>query len=276
MSTAAARPAKKKSRPLTGVRVLVTRAKKQSGTLARDLRAQGAVVLEIPAIEIRRPRSYRPLDHALLHAASYDWLILTSVNGVAALAARLKKLRRAPATLAHLKIAAIGPATRAAIEQLGLKVTVMPGEYVAEGVLAALAGQAAGKRVLLVRARVARDVLPNELRRSGSKVDVIEAYRTIVPTASRTRLRRALSSPRRRPHVITFTSSSTVRNFLALLGARPFVLRRLEGILLASIGPVTSSTLCELGLPVGVEARTYTMPGLVQAIIDAMAARGLG
>lgn len=265
-----------RSKPLSGVRVLVTRARKQAGSLSRDLRAHGATVIEIPAIEIRPPRSYAPLDTALRNVAGFEWLILTSVNGVDALFARLKKLRMPAARLDHLRIAAIGPATRSALEKQGLYVDVMPDEYVAEGVLRALAGRTEGKRVLLIRAKVARDILPNELRRSGAKVDVVEAYETVVPSSSRTRVRALLSDTRRCPQVITFTSSSTVRNFVALLGRRGNLARRLQGILLASIGPVTSSTLREIGLPVGVEARTYTMPGLIQAIIDASGGSGLG
>jgi uroporphyrinogen-III synthase len=121
--------------------------------------------------------------------------------------------------------------------------------------------------VLLARAKVARDVIPRELRKLGAKVDVVEAYETVVPRASRARLRAALKNSARRPHVITFTSSSTVRNFVALAGVRAASLpARLQGIHFASIGPVTSSTLREFGLPVSIQAREYTIPGLVQAI----------
>jgi len=120
-----------------------------------------------------------------------------------------------------------------------------------------------GKRVLLVRAKIARDVIPRELRRAGAQVDVVEAYETVAPQSSPTRLRRLLRNPRRRPHVITFTSSSTVRNFVALLGSSKACI---QGVSLASIGPVTSSTLRELGLRVDVEAAEFTIPGLVEAI----------
>ena len=150
----------------------------------------------------------------------YDWLILTSVNGVEALWLRLNKLRLTKRHVKHLKIAAIGPATRKAIEKHGLKVNVVPEEYVAESVVEALRNKVAGKRVLLVRARVARDVIPRELRKLGAKVDVVEAYETVIPQSSRTRLREILKNSKRRPHVITFTSSSTVRNFVALLGKK--------------------------------------------------------
>jgi uroporphyrinogen-III synthase len=164
--------------------------------------------------------------------------------------------------LKHLKIAAIGPATKKAIEKHGLKVNVVPEEYVAESVVEELRNEVAGKRVLLARARVARDVIPRELRKLGAKVDVVEAYETVIPQSSRTRLRAMLKDPRRHPHAITFTSSSTVRNFIALLGKKPL----LDGIRLASIGPVTSATLRDLGLPVDVEASEYTIPGLIKAL----------
>ena len=261
--------ARRPSPPLAGPRVLVTRARRQAGALAGLLRRQGATVLEIPSIEIRPPRSYRPLDQALRRAADYDWLVLTSVNGVDALFARLKKLRLTARNLKGIRLAAIGPATRAAIERRGLRVQVMPREYVAEWVVAALRGKVRGKRVLLVRAKVARDVLPRELRRAGASVDVIEAYETVIPARSRRRLQALLRDPARRPHVITFTSSSTVRNFVALLGGKRGSHRALDGITAASIGPVTSATLRELGLRPGVQARRYTIPGLVAAIVAA-------
>jgi uroporphyrinogen-III synthase len=127
-----------------------------------------------------------------------------------------------------------------------------------------------GKRVLLVRAKVARDVIPRELRKAGARVDVVEAYKTVVPKSSRTRLRSVLRNLRRRPQVVTFTSSSTVRNFVALLGRAH---TDLDGIRLASIGPVTSSTLRELGLGVDIAAKEFTIPGLVEAIVENIAPR---
>jgi uroporphyrinogen-III synthase len=262
--------------PLAGCRVLVSRAKKQAGALSSALRDLGCEVVEIPFIEIRPPRSYRPLDAALRKLETYDWLILTSVNGVNALFERTAKKRLDPSALAHLKIAAIGPATKKAIEQRGLPVVVTPKEYVAESVVRALHRRVKSKRVLLVRARVARDVIPRELRVAGASVDVVEAYETIVPQSSVTRLRALLASERRRPHAITFTSSSTVRNFVQLLGVRSAraALRKSathKGVHTASIGPVTSATLSEFGLPVDIEAKEYTIPGLVAAIVSNMA-----
>jgi len=275
--------------------VLVGRARHQAGALSRELRTLGATVLEIPFIEIRPPRSFKPLDSALKNLHTYDWLILTSVNGVEAMWDRLGKLKlnfakmrrgqrsregheftravrsgkKKPASAAEaLLIAAIGPATQKAIEQRRIKVDVVPKEYVAESVVRSLRRRVDGKRVLLVRAKIARDVIPRELRKAGAQVDVVEAYETVVPQSSRKRLRSVLGDPRRRPQAITFTSSSTVRNFVALLGSRS---ASLEGIRFASIGPVTSSTLRELGLPMDIAAKEFTIPGLVEAIVHAVA-----
>lgn len=258
------RSAKPSRLPLTGMRVLVGRARHQAGALSSELRKRGAAVLEIPFIEIRRPRSFRPLDSALHNLNAYDWLILTSANGAEAMWKRLTRLRLTK-NVKRLRIAAIGPATKKAIKQHGVKVDVVPKEYVAESVVRSLRGQVKGKRVLLVRARIARDVIPRELRRAGARVHVVEAYETVVPQSSRARLRNALSNPRQRPHVVTFTSSSTVRNFVALLGARQTA--SLDEVRLASIGPVTSSTLRELGLRVDIEAKEFTIPGLIAAIL---------
>jgi uroporphyrinogen-III synthase len=252
--------------PLTGVRVLVGRARHQASALSTELRKLGATVLEIPFIEIRKPRSFKPLDSALKNLGSYDWLILTSANGVEAMWQRIAKLRLSKANLKHPRVAAIGPATKKAIETRGGKVDVVPKEYVAESVVSSLRKRVKGKRVLLVRAKVARDVIPRELRKAGAHVDVAEAYETVVPLSSRVRLHAALQSPRRRPHVITFTSSSTVRNFVELLGARGKPANRVDGILMASIGSVTSSTLRQLGLHVDIAAKEFTIPGLVEAI----------
>src|SRR5208337_1690146 len=199
---------------------LVGRARHQASALSGELRKLGATVIEIPFIEIRKPKSFNVLDAALTSLANYDWLILTSVNGVEAMWNRLARLRLTQAGFKHLRIAAIGPATKTAIEQRGGKVDVVPKEYIAESVVRSLRRRVNGKRVLLVRAKIARDVIPRELRRAGAHVDVVEAYETVVPLSSRTRLRKVLKYPQRRPHVVTFTSSSTVRNFVDLLGSR--------------------------------------------------------
>ena len=261
-----------KDKLLSGCRVLVSRARKQAGALSSTLQALGCQVIEIPFIEIRKPSSFATLDIVLHNLANYDWLILTSVNGVEALFDRMAGFRLDNSCLSHLKIAAIGPATKSAIEKQGLRVTVTPKEYVAESVVASLHRRVQGKRVLLVRAKVARDVIPRELRKAGAIVDVIEAYETVVPRTSKRRLQAVLNG-KRKPHAITFTSSSTVKNFVALLGlrgARAALKKKApnHGVHSASIGPVTSATLREFGLPVDIEAKSFDIPGLVAAILN--------
>ncbi len=262
---------KNPKQPLAGIRVLVGRARHQAGALSAELRKLGATVTEIPFIEIRKPSTFRPLDSALKNLSRYDWLILTSANGVEALWERITKLRLKRSAFDGLRFAAIGPATKKAIERRGVRVNVVPKEYVAESVVRSLKGKVNGKRVLLVRAKVARDVIPTELRKAGALLEVVEAYKTVVPKSSRTRLRSTLKNPKRRPQVVTFTSSSTAKNFAELLGARPNLAGDLAGIQMASIGPVTSSTLRELGLRVDIAAREFTIPGLVNAIRNAIA-----
>ncbi len=265
MKKAARRPHPPQS-PLKGERILITRAREQADKLSQALSELGAAVLEIPAIEIRPAKSYEALDLALQNIESYDWLILTSVNGVRVFFSRLETLGIGQERLLHLDIAAIGPATAAAIEEHGLPVDVVPDEYVAESVVAALWQQVRGKRVLLVRAKVARDVIPQELRSAGATVHVMEAYETVAPESSRARLRGVLADPAQRPTAITFTSSSTARNFVELVGAEN--LAQLKGITVASIGPVTSQTLRELGIAVTLEAHEYTIAGLVEALAE--------
>jgi uroporphyrinogen-III synthase len=258
-----------KSRPLRGIRILVGRARHQASALSAQLRQLGADVIEIPFIEIRRPRSFRPLDAALKNLETYDWLILTSVNGVEAMWEQTQKLKLMQSfDKQRLRIAAIGPATKKAIEERGLAVSIMPKEYVAESVVHSLKKKVKGKRILLVRAKVARDVIPRELRKAGAQVDVVEAYETVVPKASRARLRELLKKPETRPHVVTFTSSSTVKNFVELLGTKAASRKNyaLDGIQMASIGPITSSTLRDLGLRVDIQAKEFTIPGLAAAI----------
>jgi uroporphyrinogen-III synthase len=266
--------------PLAGIRVLVGRARHQAGALSAELRMLGATVIEIPFIEIRKPRSFEPLDTAFMNLANYDWLILTSANGVEAMWERMAKLRLTKRNLRHLRVAAIGPATQKSIEKRGGHVDVVPKEYVAESVVRSLRRRVKGKRVLLVRAKVARDVIPNELRKAGADMDVVEAYETVVPESSRRQLRAILKNRQRSPHVVTFTSSSTVRNFVELLGGSRATMRALSlaprrgslsaTIQLASIGPVTSATLRNFGLKADIAAEQFTIPGLVLGIATAM------
>jgi uroporphyrinogen-III synthase len=262
-------------RPLAGTRILVGRARHQAGSLSASLRGLGASVIEIPFIEIRKPKSYQSLDDALKNIKSYDWLILTSANGVEAMWGRVRKLRITRKNLEHLQIAAIGPATKKAIVKHGLKVKMVPEEYVAESVVKGLRDKVSGKRVVLIRAKIARDVIPEALGAAGAHVDVVEAYETAVPEKSRARLHEVMKNAGRRPHIVTFTSSSSAKNFAELLGrfkaGAPSADLRSKGLLkhvqFASIGPVTSATLRELQMPVAIEAREFTMGGLIRAIV---------
>jgi uroporphyrinogen III methyltransferase/synthase len=248
--------------PLAGKRIVVTRARSQAAGLSERLRELGAEVEELPVIEIRPPADYGPLDRAIGELASYDWIIFTSANGVRVFGQRLRACGGAPAGLgAH--VCAIGPATRAAAVEMGVRVDLMPAEYVAEGVVEAFRPfDLAGRRILLPRAAVARDLVPAELARRGARVDVVEAYRTAVPDDAPGRVR-DLFAGGRRPDFITFTSTSTVTNFAALAGAET-----LAGVRVVSIGPVTTGAARALGIDVAAEARVYTIDGVVQAVLD--------
>ena len=227
--------------------------------------------MELPTIALVAPRSWRPVDDAIERLDSYDWVVFTSANGVESFCARLRRHRKDPRALRKARLAAIGPATARALRAHGLRADVVPEEFRAEGLLTALKGEGwRGKRVLLARAAAAREVLPRELRRRGARVDVVPVYETVVPAGSKQRARALFG--RHKPDAITFTSSSTVRNFFALLGRRQA--RRalappaagLAGAAVATIGPVTSRTARALGLRVAVEAKPYTVPALVRAL----------
>jgi uroporphyrinogen III methyltransferase/synthase len=248
--------------PLFGQRIVVTRARGQAEALSAKLRALGAEAIELPTIEILPALDYEPLDRAIVNLGSYDWLIFTSANGVQFF---LERLDQSSTDLRALRarICAIGPATRAALEALHLKVDLIGGDYVAEGLLLALGGHdLAGKRILLPRAAVARDLLPIELARRGAVVEVVEAYRTAAPQRGFDQIDK--------PDWITFTSSSTVQNFAAMAAATALtgVAEALTGTKVASIGPVTSATARKLGIEVTVEAKVYTTDGLVEAILS--------
>jgi len=254
--------------PLIGRRILVTRARHQAGQLSEKLRAVGAEVIEIPAIEIVSPDSYEPLDAALSNLSQFSWLIVTSANGAGAVRSRLDGLRLETARFAHLQIAAVGSATAQALREMGLQVAVTPREYVAESLVEALGERTRGQRVLLARAAVARDVIPNALRAQGANVDVVDAYRTVIPKDSVTAMRTILEQDGRIPDAAAFTSSSTVTNFIALLReagiAAPASLRAV------SIGPITSSTLREQGWEPAAEADPHDLSGLVEAVMRAL------
>jgi uroporphyrinogen-III synthase len=260
---------KVKGKPLLGQRILVTRASGQAFGLTFPLQQLGAEVIELPTIEIRPAQSYAALDHALIKIDHYDTLILTSVNGVDALFSRYNRLGLPVLDMQHLLVVAIGPATAAAIQSEGVGVSIVPQKYVAESVVEALRDKITKySRVLLVRAKVARDVLPDELKKMGAQVDVIEAYETCIPDGAEEKLRVIFADPASKPHIVTFTSSSTATNFLDLFGKENY--DHLRTVRLASIGPVTSATLEKAGFKPAIEAKEFTMDGLVKAIVESV------
>jgi uroporphyrinogen-III synthase len=206
------------------------------------------------------------LDAVLEVISGFDWLILTSVNGAEALADRMRFLRISPSKLHHLQVAAIGPATAVAVEKIGLKIAVMPDEYVAEAVVACLRERVAGQRVLLARAAIGRDVIPEELRRYGADIHVVEAYRTVIPTDSIAVVRALFSEGAPLPDAVTFTSSSTVQNFFTLLAAAGVAVP--QGLHAISIGPITTKTLRKHQWEPARQAEQYNIPGVVEACIQ--------
>jgi uroporphyrinogen-III synthase/uroporphyrinogen III methyltransferase/synthase len=255
---------------LAGRRVLVTRAAHQAGKLSEGLRALGAEPVEVAVLEIRPPESLAALDAALRQLDSYDWLILTSANAVRALAERAAALEIALTQPVRLKVAAIGEATAAAARLIGLQVDFVPEAYVAESLVEGLLERAAGQRILLARAAVARDVIPDALRAAGADVDVVEAYRNVLPDAAPEQLRQALGKG---IDAATFTSSSSATH-LAEAARVAGVAWPLAGVPAISIGPITSQTLRELGWPPAAEASPSDIPGLIAAAVRVLAPSG--
>ncbi|HEY6447308.1 MAG TPA: uroporphyrinogen-III synthase, partial [Acidobacteriaceae bacterium] len=251
-----------------GKTILVTRARHQAGRLAEELRARGATVVEIPAIAIVPPESYAALDAALENLQQYQWLVVTSANAARVLDERSAGLGLTAAGFGRLQIAAVGSATAAALRDWGLEPSVTPREYVAESLVSALGAQVSGQRVLLARAAVARDVIPDALRARGAQVDVVDAYRTVIPAESVTAIGTIFDDGAPAPDAATFTSSSTVTNFLALLGEAGVAAPR--GMRAVSIGPITSATLRDAGWEPAAEADPHDLAGLVEAVVRAV------
>jgi uroporphyrinogen III methyltransferase/synthase len=242
--------------------ILITRAREQAGVFAELLEALGGRVMLVPTISIEPPESWAPLDAAL--ALPHEWVIFTSVNGVAMVRHRIEVTGRGRALLERSRLAAIGPATAGALRDWGLVAEVVPGEYVAEGLVERLRPLVAvGDRVLLPRAAETRDVLVRELRALGAHVTEVAAYRTRAATEHAAGLREALAEGR--VDVVTFTSSSTVRSFCALFDPEELP-RLLQGVTVACIGPVTRATAEGCGLTAHVVPAEYTIPGLARAI----------
>ncbi|HUB29899.1 MAG TPA: uroporphyrinogen-III synthase, partial [Terracidiphilus sp.] len=254
------------AQPLLNRRILVTRGAAQASKLSDGLRALGALPIEVPVIEIAPPASFEPLDDALRNLAHYDWLLVTSANTVRILAERgrlgdtdFPKSVRAQ----EPQVAAVGTATAETVEELlHAQVAVTPKEYVAESLVAELKDRMIGKRVLLARAAVARDVIPDALRAAGATVDVVDAYRNVLPATAPQQLRHAFA---RGIDAVTFASSSSATHLAeaAQAAALPFPFPYVPAI---SIGPVTSETLRACGWPPAAEADPHDIPGLIAAV----------
>lgn len=260
-------------KPLSGKRILVTRTAEQAGPLVELLLGQGADVIAIPAIRIEPIHPSPALDHCLRRLPSYQWLVLSSANGVAALSERMKELGISPEAFAHMQCVAVGPATADAMRALGLRVDIVPEEYVAESVVSAIRHEVAGKKVLLIRGTLARDVIPKALEEAGATVDTADAYHTVIPGDSVAQVRESFLSTTP-PDIVTFTSSSTVNNFIRLMNTSGFS-ERPVALQAASIGPITSASLREHAWEPWVEAHEHTIPGLVEAICKASSGRAI-
>ncbi|KUK41005.1 MAG: Uroporphyrinogen-III methylase and Uroporphyrinogen-III synthase, partial [Clostridia bacterium 62_21] len=252
------------AKPLFGKKVLITRTREQAGALAKAIAALGGEPWEFPTIQVLPPADWTPVDLAIERLGAYDWIVFTSVNGVRFFFGRLKEHDKDVRALGRARIGAIGPKTQAALERYGLRVDAVPELYRAEEVAAALRERILpGAKVLLPRADIARKFLAEALAELGAEVTEVAVYRTVPVAKDAAPVRRALEKGE--IDVVTFTSSSTVRNFVSLVGPAEAA-ALLGGCVVASIGPVTSSTARAYGIQVDVEAGRYTVDGLVEAI----------
>jgi uroporphyrinogen III methyltransferase/synthase len=251
-------------RPLLGKRIVVTRARAQASDLVDRLNHFGARCIECPTIDVVAPDSWQPMDQAIAALEDYQWLIFTSVNGVQFFFDRLFEMGMDTRALGHLKTAAIGPATAQRMHSFGLKTDIMPKTYQAESVVEAFSAQAIkGMKVLLPRAKDARPILPLELKRMGADVDEVAAYQTIQVTEGHHDLIAKLQT--NRIDMVTFTSSSTVRNFMALL-PQADAENLMQPVTVACIGPITAETAETMGLKAEIVAEDFTIDGLCKAI----------
>ena len=253
------------TRPLLGKRIVVTRAREQASDLVRQLSDLGAECLEYPTIKIEPADDLNPMDTAIRNLSAYDWIVFTSVNGVQFFFDRLFALDLDVRALTHLGTAAIGPATADRLLKFGLKSDIIPQNYRAESVVEAFRKEKLeGKKILLPRAAEARPVLPVELRKMGAEVEEVTVYHTQKVTDNADLLVQQLED--NSIDLITFTSSSTVKNFKDLLPSSRFN-QLVEGVRIASIGPITTDTASELGFKVDTTAESYTIPGLCEAVL---------
>ncbi len=253
------------TRPLLGKRIIVTRAREQASDLVRQLSDLGAECLEFPTIKIVPADDLSPIDAAIENLSAFDWIVFTSVNGVQFFFDRLFASNRDVRALSHLGTAAIGPATAGRLLKFGLKSDIVPQNYRAESVVEAFSKEKLkGKKILLPRAAEARPVLPVELRKMGAEVEEVTVYHTEKVTDHADLLVKQLED--NSIDLITFTSSSTVKNFKDLLPSNKFN-QLVAGVKIASIGPITTDTASQLGFKVDTTADSYTIPGLCEAVL---------
>jgi uroporphyrinogen III methyltransferase/synthase len=253
-------------RPLLGKGVVVTRAREQASDMVRLLTEMGACVYEFPTISISAMADEAPLEEAVLGLGGYDWLVFTSVNGVKHFWAKLDEIGLDTRILGGNSVAAIGPATAEALVQRGVRPDFVPAKYVAEEVVAGLLERGVqGRRVMIPRAREAREVLPDKLREAGAEVDVVPAYETTLAPEDPAPVLEALHAGEL--HCVTFTSSSTVHNFFQLIPAQD-VQRARDNVKLACIGPITAETLRRYGFEADIEPEDYTVPALAEAVAN--------
>ncbi len=261
-------------KPLFGKRILVTRGREQSKKMADAISEQGGQPVLFPTISFLPPSDYTQLDNAIRKIGTFDWVIFTSVNGVEKFFQRFFEVQDDIRQMAGPRIAAIGPVTAAAIRKHGLKVHLLAKEFVAEGLLALLPQEEVkGRRFLIPRAEKAREILPESLTAMGGIVEVVAVYRTGLPEQADVNEITSLLSDKKLA-AVTFTSSSTVTHFIEMLKGQDLTML-LDGVVVASIGPVTSATLREKGLPAHVEASEYTVEGLVNTLMEHFKARSV-
>ncbi len=247
-------------------RILITRARGQSGDFATQLEKVGAEVIEFPTIEIVPPLHWGEVDRAMDQLGSYDWIIFTSANGVNFFWQRMIERGKRLRLPSSLKVCAIGPATADRLKKKRVSVHYIPKEFIAESILEGFEKMAIkGKRILLARAKMARDILPKGLKKMGAEVDVVAVYRTIRPRGGSKKLKKVLAEGK--IDVIAFASSSTVNHFAQLL-KKEEIRKLLKHIAIACIGPVTARTAKEWGLKVKIQPKQYTIPGLTRAIVE--------
>lgn len=253
-------------KPLAGKRIVITRARKQAETVARSIEELGGDVIDFPTIEICPPESFAEFDAALDKLSLYDWVIFTSVNSVEPFLERLKLRGETAEALSAHKVGAIGAETAKRLEAARIRASLVPERYQAEGILDAISPEEiCGKRVLIPRAAEAREILPATLRKWGAVVDVVVAYRTELPRLDVRPLSDLLVE--RKVDVITFTSSSTVRNFVRLFGGRKLG-EIARGSTIACIGPITAATVEELGGRADIVADQFTVKDMLRAIVE--------